>query len=222
MTSDPGSIKAIDGSSVHKITSGQVVVDLQTAVKEMVENSLDAGATTIGELELPQKLYLSPNSVPKRYGFVTTVSNLSRLSTMAPGFRRTIMMPSVSAPDRRSHEFAQRDFPLVGVKHCTSKLSSFEDLTTVSTFGFRGEAISSLCALSESVTVTTAMVSDAPMGTVIELDRSGKVTSRSTKVARQVGILVRSQRERSLIPAERDHSDRHGAFQTTPRSSKRA
>jgi DNA mismatch repair ATPase MutL len=50
MATDPGSIKAIDGPSVHKITSGQVVVDLQTAVKEMVENSLDAGATTIGEL----------------------------------------------------------------------------------------------------------------------------------------------------------------------------
>lgn len=42
-------IKAIDKSSVHRITSGQVVVDLQTAVKELVENSLDAGATNIGE-----------------------------------------------------------------------------------------------------------------------------------------------------------------------------
>jgi DNA mismatch repair protein PMS2 len=43
-----GSIKAIDTGSVHRITSGQVVVDLQTAIKELVENSLDAGATTIG------------------------------------------------------------------------------------------------------------------------------------------------------------------------------
>jgi DNA mismatch repair ATPase MutL len=43
-------IKPIDGHSVHKITSGQVVVDLQTAVKELVENSLDAGATNIGIL----------------------------------------------------------------------------------------------------------------------------------------------------------------------------
>lgn len=42
-------IKAIDKASVHRITSGQVVVDLQTAVKELVENSLDAGATNIGE-----------------------------------------------------------------------------------------------------------------------------------------------------------------------------
>lgn len=45
-TSD--SIKPIDRASVHRITSGQVVTDLQTAVKELVENSLDAGATNIG------------------------------------------------------------------------------------------------------------------------------------------------------------------------------
>lgn len=81
----------------------------------------------------------------------------------------------------------------IGLKHHTSKLSSFEELISVSSFGFRGEAISSLCALSESVTITTATLSEAPMGTVIELDRSGKVTSRSTKVARQVSISVPPQ-----------------------------
>lgn len=73
MSTDPRSIKAIDGVSIHKITSGQVVVDLQTAVKEMVENSLDAGATTIGESKSLVRLCLCPNSAPKRYGFVTTV-----------------------------------------------------------------------------------------------------------------------------------------------------
>jgi hypothetical protein len=112
MTADPGSIKAIDGSSVHKITSGQVVVDLQTAVKEMVENSLDAGATTIGESESFPGLYLSPNSVPKRYGFVTTASNLLRLPTTVLGSRQRIMMPSVSASYYHPYEFTQRSPPL--------------------------------------------------------------------------------------------------------------
>ena len=45
----PGSIQAIDRGSVHRICSGQVVLTLSTAVKELVENSLDAGATNIGE-----------------------------------------------------------------------------------------------------------------------------------------------------------------------------
>jgi len=45
-----GSIQAIDASTVHRICSGQVVLTLATAVKELVENSLDAGATSIGDI----------------------------------------------------------------------------------------------------------------------------------------------------------------------------
>jgi DNA mismatch repair protein PMS2 len=48
MTRSNVAIKSLDPQSIHRITSGQVVVDLQTAVKELVENSLDAGATNIG------------------------------------------------------------------------------------------------------------------------------------------------------------------------------
>ena len=40
-------ISKLDIVSVSKICSGQVVVDLATAIKEMVENSLDAGATYV-------------------------------------------------------------------------------------------------------------------------------------------------------------------------------
>jgi hypothetical protein len=47
-----GKIEAIDKSAVHRICSGQVVLSLATAVKELVENSLDAGASCIGELSL--------------------------------------------------------------------------------------------------------------------------------------------------------------------------
>ena len=41
-------IKAIDSSAVHQIQAGQVIVDLCSVAKELVENGVDAGATNIG------------------------------------------------------------------------------------------------------------------------------------------------------------------------------
>ena len=39
---------------------------------------------------------------------------------------------------------APEDFETLALKHYTSKLASYEDLTSLDTFGFRGEALSSL------------------------------------------------------------------------------
>lgn len=85
---------------------------------------------------------------------------------------------------------APADYDSVALKHHTSKLAAFEDLATVRTFGFRGEALASLCGLCESVVVTTATEHEAPMGTILEFDSNGRVKSRSGKAARQVRSLV--------------------------------
>jgi hypothetical protein len=83
--SGPGSIRAIDSHSVHRITSGQVVIDLQTAVKELVENSLDARATNIGAPSpqlTPVRRARAAADGWKRSGFLTMDSGPSKLLTM--------------------------------------------------------------------------------------------------------------------------------------------
>lgn len=77
------------------------------------------------------------------------------------------------------------NFFFVALKHHTSKIQDFADLTSVETFGFRGEALSSLCALSD-VTVTTRHSSQA-CGTKLVFDHVGNI-SLKTPVAKQVCI----------------------------------
>ncbi|KAH7108172.1 hypothetical protein BKA62DRAFT_609936 [Auriculariales sp. MPI-PUGE-AT-0066] len=159
-------IQSIDAASVHRITSGQVVVDLQTAVKELVENSLDAKATSI-EVRF------------KQYG-LASIEVIDNGTGIAPS-----------------------DYNSVALKHHTSKLATFEDLTTVRTFGFRGEALSSLCGLCASVSVTTATEQEAPMGTVLQLDSLGRVKHSSGKAARQRGTTVILDKIFATLPVRR-------------------
>jgi hypothetical protein len=80
--------------------------------------------------------------------------------------------------------------PSVALKSHTSKLVSYDDLLDVASFGFRGEALSSLCQLAD-VTVTTATAANAPMGSVLTFDRRGQLLSSCGKVARPVGAMLR-------------------------------
>ncbi|KAJ7633793.1 hypothetical protein DFH06DRAFT_1221695 [Mycena polygramma] len=163
------SIKPIDKTSIHRITSGQVVIDLQTAVKELVENSLDAGATNL-EVRF------------KQYG-------LSAIEVIDNG-----------------GGISEENYEGLALKHHTSKLSSFADLTTVTTFGFRGEALSSLCALCESVMVATA--TQPPMGVTLEMDSSGKVRHKG-KAARQRGTTITLTNLFSTLPVRRKEFERN-------------
>jgi DNA mismatch repair protein PMS2 len=80
------------------------------------------------------------------------------------------------------------DWPLIGLKHHTSKLPDLALLPSVTTFGFRGEALSALCALCEGVTVVTCTKETEPMGAVIQLGRDGRVLDDTGRVARPVSL----------------------------------
>ncbi|KAL1918986.1 uncharacterized protein VTP21DRAFT_2367 [Calcarisporiella thermophila] len=154
-------IKAIDNSTVHRICSGQVILDLATAVKELVENSLDAGATVI-EIKF------------KEHG-----------------------IDSVEVSDNGSGIDPQ-DYETLALKHHTSKITSFEDLAHINTFGFRGEALSSLCALGQ-LTVLTCTNKQAPCGVRLEYDTSGRLVE-SSPVAREQGTTIQLKRIFESLP----------------------
>lgn len=163
-TSTPQGIKSISKSDIHRITSGQVVLDLQSAVKEVVENALDAGSTSI-EIRF------------KNFGL--------------DGFEVVDNGTGIKAEDYAS----------VALKHHTSKLEDFHDLTQVTTFGFRGEALSSLCAHA-NVTILTATKEEAPMGTLLQFGQDGRLADSSKKMARQ----VRSSNEESTCASANSDS----------------
>lgn len=82
-------------------------------------------------------------------------------------------------------------------KHHTSKIADFPDLQSLTTFGFRGEALSSLCALG-NLTVETRTKNE-PVGTHLAFDHSGLVTSER-KTARQIGTTVIVEKLFSTLP----------------------
>lgn len=81
----------------------------------------------------------------------------------------------------------EQDFEGLGLKHHTSKLQKFTDLIEVNTFGFRGEALSSLCALSELSIVTRHLTSKH--GFKLVFDQNG-VLMKKEPFAREKGTTV--------------------------------
>lgn len=91
----------------------------------------------------------------------------------------------------RNHESSipSTDISIISaLKHYTSKLSSYDDLTTLHTFGFRGEALSSLCALAD-FHVVTAQAHQAPKAYRLDFEVSGKL-QKTQVVAGQKGTTA--------------------------------
>lgn len=81
----------------------------------------------------------------------------------------------------------ESDFEQLALKHYTSKLRDFTDLETVQSFGFRGEALSSLCSVS-TLKVTTKRA-DSAVGWTLEYDREGALATKRS-FARDQGTSV--------------------------------
>ncbi|KAL2811046.1 hypothetical protein BJX63DRAFT_400300 [Aspergillus granulosus] len=157
-------IKAIEARSVHQIQSGQVIVDLCSVAKELVENSLDAGATSI--------------EIRFRNNGIDLIEVQDNGSGISP-----------------------ENYENVALKHYTSKLASYDDLLRLQTFGFRGEALSSLCALSD-FHITTAQANQAPRATRLDFEQSGKL-KQTQVVAGQKGTTASVERLFKKLPVRR-------------------
>ncbi len=101
----------------QKIAAGQVVERPANVVKELVENSIDAGATTIS-------------------------------ITIEDGGKKFIRITDNGCG------MDQQDAKLCFVKHATSKITSVDELPSLTSFGFRGEALASIAAVSKVTLLT--------------------------------------------------------------------
>lgn len=163
-------IKPIDVRSIHLIQSGQVIVDLCSVAKELVENSIDSGANVIDVRFKNQGLDL-----------VEIQDNGCGISPA--------------------------NYSFIALKHYTSKLSSYSDISSLQTFGFRGEALASLCALS-TLTLTTCLESDVPKGSKLTFAASGKLINREV-VAAPRGTIVTVEKLFHNLPVRRRELERN-------------
>lgn len=131
-------INILTADIYNKIAAGEVVEKPASALKEIVENSIDAGARRIA-IEIEQG----------GLGLIAVSDNGCGIY--------------------------EEDLDAVFLKHATSKLSSVNDLESIQTLGFRGEALSSIAAVSR-VTLTTR-TSQAETGVKICVEE-GKIVSK--------------------------------------------
>ncbi len=132
-----GIINVLDKDSASKIAAGEVVENAASAIKELVENSIDAGAKHITvEIKEGGKSYI-------------------RVTDDGSGM---------------SYEDAEKAF----LRHATSKIRSIDDLSYLSTMGFRGEALAALSAVSK-ITLYTKRPEDT-LGSELVIE-GGKIIS---------------------------------------------
>ncbi len=124
-------ITLLNQETIDKIAAGEVIDRPSSVVKELVENSMDAGATAI--------------TVEIKDGGTSFI----RITDNGCGI-------------------AKDQVALAFLRHSTSKIKSIEDLLTVSSLGFRGEALSSIAAVAQVELITKTVPELTGMRYVIE------------------------------------------------------
>ncbi|KAI8686929.1 DNA-mis-repair domain-containing protein [Fusarium sp. Ph1] len=118
-SSAPRRIKALDPNVVNKIAAGEIIVAPVHALKELIENAVDAGATSLDVMAKDGGL------------------KLLQITDNGCGIQKD-------------------DLAILCERHTTSKISTFEDLSSIETYGFRGEALASISHIAHlSVTTKT-------------------------------------------------------------------
>ena len=112
-----GNIVLLDDLTINKIAAGEVIERPASVIKEMAENSIDAGATNI--------------IIEIKNGGISFI----RISDNGKGIKAD-------------------DVELAFERHATSKIRSANDLDTVKSMGFRGEALASIAAIANVELVT--------------------------------------------------------------------
>ncbi len=144
------SIRLLDPRVAQQIAAGEVVDRPSSVVKELVENSLDAGASRI-EVELGD-------------------GGTSHLLVRDDGSGMT-----------------PEDAGLSVLRHATSKISAVKDIESVTTLGFRGEALPSIASVS-SFSLTTSTGEGA--GTKVSVEGGGEAVVSAASHPKGTTILV--------------------------------
>ncbi len=142
-------IKILPDHIVNKIAAGEVVNRPASVIKELMENSLDAGASEI--------------TIVIKEGGKSLIQIFDNGSGMSEG-----------------------DAVTAFARHSTSKISSYEDLEQLHSFGFRGEALASIAAVAQVEMRTRTNEND--VGTLLKIE-GGKFTTQS-KIATEVGTKI--------------------------------